>query len=212
MSDPIPVTTRIITDDSGSSRSVNPAVKSPDEIQVNTCPTIARESGGSATSRHTASSDTTKDPAIAPHATAPAAALLTRRPKLAFTRKPRSGRSGISSSITKMRQPIFLCGLCALRVPTSWRSPFEEHERFRVQRFAVAKQADDDREADGGFGGRHGHHEKDEDLAVGGAERAAEGHEGQVHRVEHDLDRQQDGDQVAPHEHAGGADREQNRD
>src|SRR6266851_7350421 len=103
MSDPIPVTTRIITADSGSSRSVKPAVKSPDEIQVNTRPTIARESGGSATSRHTASSDTANEPAIAPHAMAPAAALLTRRPKPAFTRKPRSGRSGINSSITKMQ-------------------------------------------------------------------------------------------------------------
>ena len=43
------------------------------------------------------------------------------------------------------------------------------------------------------------------------AERAAEGDEGQVHRVQHDLDRQQDRDQVAAHEHAGRADREQNR-
>ena len=36
ISEPMPVMTRIITDDSGSSRSVNAAVKSPDVIQVKT--------------------------------------------------------------------------------------------------------------------------------------------------------------------------------
>ena len=40
---------------------------------------------------------------------------------------------------------------------------------------------------------------------------AAERHERQVHGVQHDLDRQQDRDQVAAQEHAGRADGEQHR-
>ena len=43
------------------------------------------------------------------------------------------------------------------------------------------------------------------------AERAAERDEREVHGVQHDLDRQQDRDQVAAQEHAGGADREEDR-
>ena len=41
------------------------------------------------------------------------------------------------------------------------------------------------------------------------AELPAEGDERQVHGVQHDLDRQQQRDHVAPQEHAGRADREQ---
>src|SRR3954452_1167503 len=99
ISEPMPVITRIITDDSGSRRSVNAAVKSPDEIQVNTWLARARDSGSSATSRQTAASEITNDISIAPQAIAPAADLLTRLPRLAFSRKPRNGRSGISSSM-----------------------------------------------------------------------------------------------------------------
>src|SRR5712692_355140 len=212
----MPVTTRIITADSGSSRSVNPAVKSPEVIQVNTWLAIARDSGSSETRRITAASATTNDPSMAPQATPPAAALLTRRPTLAFTRKPRKGKSGIRSSIrsqprrhknTKPDQPI-------LRVfETSWRRwlPFQRRPAIRVQRLAVAEQADHDREPDGGFRGRDRHHEEHDDLAVGRCPRAAECDERQVHCVQHDLDREQDRDQVAPHEHAGGADPEQDR-
>ena len=44
-------------------------------IQVPAVATISRASAGSATSCHTDSADTTKDAAIAPHATAPDTAL-----------------------------------------------------------------------------------------------------------------------------------------
>src|SRR5689334_19756286 len=195
----MPVMTRIITADNGSRRSVTSARKSPDAIQVKAWLTIARASGSSWTSRATASSDTANEPIIAPQATAPAAAFDTRRPRLALTRKPRNGRSGISSSI----------GRTPRRHEDAKRLPLQAREGFGVQRLAVTEQGDDDREADGGFRGGDGHHEEHDDLAVGGAERAAEGDEREVHRVQHDLDRQQDRDQVAADEHAGGADRKQ---
>src|SRR5207244_13101999 len=66
--------------------------------------TIARPpSSGSASSRHTAAIETAKDATIAPQATPPAAFLLIRRPKLALTRKPTNGSSGISSNISATR-------------------------------------------------------------------------------------------------------------
>ena len=96
----MPVTTRIITAESGSSRSVKSAVKSPDVIQLNTGSEITRASVSRDTSCTTENSDTAKDATITPHATAPAAALLTRFPRLAFARKPRNGNSGMRSSIS----------------------------------------------------------------------------------------------------------------
>src|SRR3954468_14622263 len=139
----MPVMTRIITDDSGSSRNVKAAVKSPEVIHVKTSLAITRDSCGRDTSRQTASSDTANEPTIAPHATAPAAALLTRLPRPAFSRKPRNGRRGISSSIgtrTKKKPQSslrtqtkrFLCDLCDLRGQTT-ASPFEAREGLGVQ-------------------------------------------------------------------------------
>ena len=61
------------------------------------------------------------------------------------------------------------------------RHHFNEREGVGVERFAVAEQRDDDRQADRGFGGGHGHDEEHDDLPVDGAERAAERHERQVH-------------------------------
>ena len=95
----MPVTTRIINADSGSSRSVKFTLKSPEVIQVKIGWAIERDSGARATSSATARADTANDASMAPHAIAPATRVLTRRPKLALSRKPTNGRSGISSSI-----------------------------------------------------------------------------------------------------------------
>src|SRR5437762_10423503 len=154
----MPVTTRIITADKGSTRSVKLAVKSPDVIQVNTWFAIARDSGSSPTSRTTAASETPNDPSIAPHATAPDAALPRRRPALAFTRKPRNGSSGISSSIgqnatTKARKHeekheedhSFSCVLRDFVFSWSrYGSPSQRRPGIGVQRFAMTEESDDD--------------------------------------------------------------------
>ena len=70
-------------------------------IQSNTGCTIARDSGGRPTSRQTTAADTANEASIDPQATAPAALLLIRRPRQAFSRKPTNGKRGISSSIAK---------------------------------------------------------------------------------------------------------------
>ena len=100
----MPVTTRIITADRGSRRSVNATVKSPEEIQVKARSTIARDSGSMPTSRPTDAIDTRNDAIIAPQAIAPETALLRRRPAPAFTRNPRNGSSAISSNMRKRRR------------------------------------------------------------------------------------------------------------
>jgi hypothetical protein len=69
-------------------------------IHVKTRLASTRDSGSRDTSCNTAADDTRNDAIIAPHAIAPDAVLLRRRPKLAFSRKPTNGRSGISGSIT----------------------------------------------------------------------------------------------------------------
>src|SRR5215831_16869673 len=189
MSVPIPVTTRIMTADNGSSRSATGTEKSPEVIHVNACCTSTRFSGSRPASLATAATEIANDISIAPQAIAPAAPLPRRRWKPAFSRKPTSGRSGISSSM----------------------SPLQARKRRRVERLAVAEQRDHDRKADRGFGRRHGHHEEHDDLAVGRPQRPAERDEAQVHRVEHDLDRQQDRDDVAANQDAPRANGEQNR-
>src|SRR5256885_9954812 len=186
----MPVMTRIITDARGSSSSVRSIENASDLIQLNPVWAIARSSAGSPTRRTTAATDTANDRTIAPQAIAPATPLLTRRPKLALSRNPTSGNSGISSSM---------------------RSPLQTRERVGIERLAMAEQADHDGESDRGFSGGDGHDEEHDDLPVGGAERTAERDEAEVHRVQHDLDRQENRDHVAPHEHTGGADGEQNR-
>src|SRR5690349_8496352 len=158
----MPVTTRIITADSGSRRSAKAALKSPEVIQVNSCWTMARASGSMPTSPHTAASETANEPAIAAQASAPETGLLRRRPKLALTRNPRNGSSGISSSTSL---------------------PFQLREHVGVQRFPLAEQRDHDRQADRRLRRGDGHHKEDDDLTVGRPHRAAERDKRQIDGV-----------------------------
>jgi hypothetical protein len=91
------VTTRIITDDSGSRYSANGILKSPEASQVYTSCRIAPAVPLSKPA--TAMTDTTNDAIITRQAMPPETDFDSRRPKKALTAKPRSGRSGISSSM-----------------------------------------------------------------------------------------------------------------
>src|SRR5437867_2226284 len=189
ISDPIPVTTRIIKADKGSTRSVKLTLKAPDVIQLKTRWLTRRDSGGSAARFHAVTTAMRNDASTEPQAIVPAAALPTRRPRPAVSRKPTNGRSGIRRST----------------------SPLERRERIGIERFAMTEEGDDDGETHGCLGRRDRHREENDDLSVRRAERAAEGHERQVDGVQHDFNRQKDRDQVPPDEDAGRADGKQHR-
>src|SRR5688572_8068097 len=75
----------------------------------------------------------------------------------------------------------------------------------------MAEQGDDQRQPDGRFRGGHRHHEEGDDLTVHVAAITAERDERQVHRVQHDLDRQQNRDQIPAEKDARRADGKENR-
>src|SRR5690349_13044081 len=135
----MPVITRIITADSESSRSARSIEKSPALIQLKSSWLICRLVGGMAASASTCITGRTKASAITMVARPPGIDLGRRLPAKALTRKPPSGRSGISASTG---------------------TPLQGGEGFRVERFAMAEQRDHQRQADGGFSGRDGHHEE----------------------------------------------------
>src|SRR5688572_26194956 len=123
--------------------------KSPDAIQVKTVSSISRRVGSIPTRRQASSSATANDASITRQARPPDTVFESRRPMKALTRKPTKGKNGISLSTP---------------------SPFERREGFRIERLAVAEKTDDERKADSGFSGRHGHHEEGDDLSVHGPE------------------------------------------
>ena len=194
ISEPMPVTTRIISADSGSSSSVKSAwnVARRDPASRRAARSPATPAAAPAAGRPRRRPDANDADHAPRRRLPPDTAFDSRRPKAALTRKPRNGSSGISSSMAGVYH-------------------FSIRERVGVQRLAVPEQRDHDRQADRRLGRRHRHDEEHDHLAVGAAERAPERHERQVHGVQHDLDRQQDRDEVAAHEHAGRADREQDR-
>ena len=75
--------------------------------------------------------------------------------------------------------------------------------------FAGTEDGDDDGEADGGLCRGDDHDEEDEDLALYPIPHVGEGDEGEVDGVEHELDRHEDGDDVALDQEGADAGREE---
>src|SRR5438128_4583515 len=101
MSDPIPVITRIINADNGSSRSGKLASNAPEEIQLKSGSTIARPSGDRPASFTADATDTTNNPTMTATAIDPDQGLVNRRPTAALIRNPTRGNAAMESSITK---------------------------------------------------------------------------------------------------------------
>ena len=72
-----------------------------------------------------------------------------------------------------------------------------------------AEDRDDDGEADGGLGGGDDHDEEDKDLSLDGVAHVGKGDKGEIDSVEHELDRHEDGDDVALDKKAADADGEE---
>src|SRR5690606_7805304 len=105
------------------------------------------------------------------------------------------------------------CGLHSeIRTPKSEiRSSPEQVDLVYVDGDLVAEDGDDDGEADGGLGGGYAHHEEHQDMPGDVAEGLAERHQREVHRVQHQLDGEEDHDGVPAQQHAEHADREEHR-
>src|SRR6266511_2920917 len=127
------------------------------------------------------------------------AAPRRRRPTRVLMAKPPSGSSG--SSQTRRIAPV------AFRAS----SPLEQVDVVDAGRRALAEDGHQDAEADDHLGGGDHHHEEGQDLPVQVAVQLGEGDERQVDGVQHQLHAHEHHDGVAPDEHSGHADGEQQR-
>src|ERR1041384_2457917 len=101
--------------------------------------------------------------------------------------------------------------LASAEAPLRLALPSHQTQVVDGQPAPQAEDGHDDGQADGHLGGGHGHDEEDERLAVVAAEAMAEGDEGEVGGVQHQLDGHEDHERVAADDHADHADREQRR-
>jgi hypothetical protein len=85
----------------------------------------------------------------------------------------------------------------------------QQVDLVNVKGLARAIDGDDDSQPDGGFGCGDDHDEEDEDLSGDLMPHMREGDEGEVNGVEHELNRHEDGDDVAFDKEAGDADGEE---
>src|SRR5690349_19951410 len=81
-----------------------------------------------------------------------------------------------------------------------------------IEGLTILANREDDGEADGGFGGRDYHHEEGDEMAIDLLPAIRKRDEAEVHGIEHQPDRHEHGDDVAPENKAGDAERKQNRD
>jgi len=94
-------------------------------------------------------------------------------------------------------------------VVSTGRLPTHQVDAVQVDRVPLAEDGDEQGEPHGGFGGGDREDEEDDELSRAHVEQARVGDQRQVGRVQHQLDRQEDADAVAPGERAHGADHEQ---
>src|SRR6476646_4705796 len=140
-----------------------------------------------------ASHDRTTAPTGAQNASRP-----SRRPIVAVTMNPASGRA--------MMRTTRACNMVTRRASSAHRVVLVDERRL-----AVAEDRDDDRQPDRrlGRGYRHDQQRDHRAVALQLRDERAERDDGQVHGVEHQLDRHQHRDRVAPGEKPERADGEQ---
>src|SRR6266545_6159791 len=192
MRKPTTVTTSSITEDSGSTSAATLAWKSPTPIHSYSVTVVRSEP--LRTSRNTPIATSAARP-TATDATTPVQRCSHRRPKKPLMRNAARGSAGISQ--------------------TFWINPLSLHlsKLIDVDGRPVAIGGQNDGEPDGDLGRGDDEDEDDEDAAalVDRRESARERDEREVRRIQHQLDRHQDHDRVAPDEHTGSADEEQGR-
>src|SRR3954453_15693636 len=135
-----------------------------------------------------------------------------RRPPSSSTAAPASGSAMNSQEAASSPSAGRVSGTAGLRHGGSPGWSVLEQVRV-VDRGGPAGPGDrqDDGQAGDGPRRRDDHDEEGDDLAVDGPAGPGEGHQGEVDRVEHQLDAHEDDDRVAPHQHPAGPDGEKDR-
>src|SRR5882757_8788434 len=147
---------------------------------------------------------------------------LARRPARNSTRAPKAGSTNSNQANPVTPVAASTCGVAARksvlmpppRLGSYARSVLLVLEQVRVVHRGGptgAEDGHDDGQPDHHFGGRDHHHEERHDLAVQPAVDPGEGDQGEVHRVQHQLDAHEHHDGVAAHQHPDRADGEQQR-
>src|SRR5579862_2166321 len=190
---PTPATTRAIAADSGSASRRNGMTTGPAVIHRYTSTSTLRDAAGSAARAWNSATAAANDAATVAEANHPAARAGHRPPHRPSTAQPASGSSGIKTAAAVTR---FIRGARPRRRRPGLTGPEHVH---------------DDREADHDLGRGHHQHEEDEHLPVDGAVKPRERDQREVDRVEHQLDRHEDDERGAAHQHARGAHGEQHR-
>src|ERR1700732_104865 len=113
------------------------------------------------------------------------------RPNSPLIRKPRKGRIGMSQRYM---------------MSVLHRAYVVDHERV-----AILEDRQDDGQANRGLSRSHHHHEKAEYVAIHLLQRVGERDEREIHRVEHQLDRHENRNDVAAIDEARHAEPEKNR-
>src|SRR3989442_4819112 len=226
---PTPVTTRIITAESGSSSSPHSATKLtslPELVCVRPAGThsnrifcATRSAAGRWSNCQTAPRENTKETKPLPTHTALTAEFCSRFPTSSIRAAPARGKSGMSQTLSRKNSVgiSVLHALAALFVRSAIpsfaapriRLPLQDVHFVGQHGRTVPEKRDDDAQPHGRFRRRIGDHEDGEDLAVHVAEHARQRDQRDVHRVQDQLDGHQDDDNVAAREHANHADGEE---
>src|SRR5687768_16000502 len=180
--------------------------KPPEGSHVKIVVTCARCSSGRLRSAMNMTTDTRNASAMRVLARYPDFGSPIRRPTHRSTPAPRSGSSGTSHSRSSasrelMRSPPI--GACA--------SALQHLEVVGRGAAPAAEDGDDDGETHGNF--RGGHHEREEHDHLTGdvVEHPGERDEGEVDRVQHELDAHEHHEHVATNEQPDGANCEEQR-
>src|SRR3990170_4688332 len=199
MTNPTPVTTRAMIDDSGSSTKAALAWNEPAATHSKSCTVMARWPGAAPVTSAKPMAASTSEAPTAPDASLPAQARPMARPKSARTSDEMPGIRGIRG---RSREAL----------PTPVRSSIPQQILVvDVDGLSLSVQGDEDGQAHRGFGGRHYDDQKGESLALQIAHRAGASHQGEVDGVEHQLDAEKDAHQIAMKEDPGRSNQEQQR-
>src|SRR5687767_769799 len=161
-----------------------------------TVTTWSRASGASPRSSQNAHADSNNASPIVEHATSAATFLpKARMPTRPLMAAPIPGSSGMSqirstSSFSRIPNP---------ESPTPSSLPSHDVHFVDVDGFFVAIEGQDDSQTYGGLGRRDGDDEHCEHLTDGVLQLLGVGHQIDVHRIQNELDRHENDDEIPPH-------------